>query len=80
MRSHSLRAHGRAIDTNCVSRTLLIKGLEFDHALILDADEFDKGQKAGDGARNFYVAVTRGTRSLTILSSKARTKFTAPSL
>lgn len=44
-----------------MSRTLLIKGLEFDHALVLSADELD--------ARNLYVALTRGSRSLTVLTA-----------
>jgi DNA helicase-2/ATP-dependent DNA helicase PcrA len=43
-----------------MSRTRLIKGLEFEHALILDASEHD--------AKNFYVAVPRPTKSLTICS------------
>jgi hypothetical protein len=38
----------------------LIKGLEFEHALILD--------KSDDDAKNFYVTVTRPTKSLTICS------------
>ena len=41
-----------------MSRTRLIKGLEFEHALILEASEHD--------AKNFYVAVPRPTKSLTI--------------
>jgi DNA helicase-2/ATP-dependent DNA helicase PcrA len=57
---HRLRRQGRSIEKRTISRTLLIKGLEFDHALILDASEHD--------AKNFYVAVTRPTKSLTICS------------
>jgi DNA helicase-2/ATP-dependent DNA helicase PcrA len=45
-----------------VSRTVLVKGLEFDHALVLDADSMD--------AQNLYVAMTRGSRSLTVLSKR----------
>ena len=37
-----------------------MKGLEFDHVVVLDADGFD--------ARNLYVALTRGAKSLTIVS------------
>lgn len=50
-----------------MSRTLLIKGLEFDHTVILDADEHD--------AKNFYVAATRPTRSLTICSASPTIRF-----
>lgn len=74
------RANGRAIAPRSVSRTLLIKGLEFDHALVLSADEFEDAKNPGDGARHFYVAATRGARSLVVLSAKARIRFSAPSL
>jgi hypothetical protein len=43
-----------------VGTTLLVKGLEFDHAVVLDADALD--------AKNLYVALTRGARSLTVVS------------
>ena len=43
-----------------VSRTLLVKGLEYDHAIVLDADKLDTKQ--------LYVALTRGSHRLTILS------------
>lgn len=75
-----LRASGRSLDQRLVSRTLLIKGLEFDHALVLDADEFEHPRRAGDGAKNFYVAATRGCRSLTILSGQPTVRFSAPIL
>jgi superfamily I DNA/RNA helicase len=74
------RLAGRAVDTRSVSRTLLIKGLEFDHAIIPNANEFEDGRRPGDGARNFYVAATRGSRSLVILSSDPRVRFSAPTL
>ena len=43
-----------------LGRTLLVKGLEFEHAVVLDAEQMD--------ARNLYVAITRGSRSLTVLA------------
>lgn len=52
---------GRRVDNQVISRTLLVKGLEFDHGIVLDADQL--------GAKNLYVAMTRGSKSLTILSS-----------
>lgn len=42
-----------------IGTTLLVKGLEFDHAVVLDADSLD--------AKDLYVAMTRGTKSLTII-------------
>ena len=71
------RSMGRLPDRHVVSRTLLIKGLEFDHALVPSATEFE-GKRAGDGARHFYVAATRASRSLSVLSASAVIKFSAP--
>lgn len=56
------RRLGRKLPRCTVGRTLLIKGLEFDHAIILDADQLD--------AKNLYVAMTRGSRSLTVFSRR----------
>lgn len=66
------RDHGRHV----VSRTLLIKGLEFDHALIPDAGDFT----GRDAAKQFYVAVTRGSRSLTVLSANPILQFPRPTI
>ena len=52
---------GRWIERRVVSRTLLVKGLEFDHSIVLDADELKP--------RDLYVAMTRGAKSLTVLSA-----------
>lgn len=52
---------GRRVERRCLSTTLLVKGLEFDHVAILNADEHSD-------AEDLYVAMTRGSRSLTILS------------
>jgi len=54
------RRLGRVMPRCAVGTTLLVKGLEFDHAVVLDADAFD--------AKNLYVALTRGARSLTVVS------------
>jgi hypothetical protein len=61
------RRAGRTVDHRTVSRTLLIKGLEFDHAIVLNAGDHD--------AKNLYVAMTRGSRSLTVLSSEPRLRL-----
>lgn len=55
------RRTGRAPGHYVISRTLLVKGLEFDHVLILDANALDR--------KNLYVALTRGSRSLTVLGT-----------
>jgi len=44
-----------------IGTTLLVKGLEFDHAIVLDATSLSK--------KELYVALTRGARSLTIVST-----------
>ena len=54
------RFGGRRVPNRAVSRTLLVKGLEFDHALVF-RDDFDEEPK------HLYVAITRGSRSLTLL-------------
>lgn len=51
---------GRRIPKRCVSRTVLLKGLECEHAIIVNADSLDH--------KNLYVALTRPSRRLTILS------------
>lgn len=44
-----------------IGTTLLVKGLEFDHAIVLEAESLSK--------KELYVALTRGARSLTIIST-----------
>lgn len=58
------RQRGRDCPTCAVGTTLLVKGLEFDHAIVLNADEMN--------AQNLYVAMTRGSRSLTVVSKTRR--------
>lgn len=52
------RLIGRPLPRRAVGSTLLLKGLEADVAVVLNADALD--------ARNLYVAMTRGSRALTI--------------
>lgn len=52
------RLIGRPLPKRAVGSTLLLKGLEAEVAVILDAEALS--------ARNLYVAMTRGSRSLTI--------------
>lgn len=59
-----MRHTGRPLNhRKLIGTTLLVKGLEYDHAVILDADALD--------AKDLYVAMTRGTNSLTIIGSGA---------
>lgn len=51
---------GRRIPNRAIGSTLLFKGLEADHVLILNADEMNK--------THLYVALSRGVKSLTIFS------------
>jgi hypothetical protein len=57
------RRLGRILPRCAVGTTLLVKGLEFDHAVVLDADSYD--------AKNLYVALTRGSKSLTVVSKSS---------
>ncbi len=55
-----MRHTGRPIShRKLIGTTLLVKGLEYDHAVILDADSLD--------SKDLYVAMTRGAKSLTII-------------
>lgn len=56
------RIMGRKEYQRVIARTLLIKGLEYDHAILLDAHLFDR--------KNLYVALTRASQSLTIISDR----------
>jgi UvrD/REP helicase N-terminal domain len=55
------RFGARRLPRRALGTTLLLKGLEADHALILDGDQLE--------ARHLYVAITRGARSLTVISA-----------
>jgi len=54
------RQVGRRLPRRAVGSTLLLKGLEGEVSVILDADALD--------ARNLYVAMTRGSHALTVCS------------
>lgn len=66
------RKNGRRIlAKRTVATPLLIKGLEFDHALIMDAAQMQT-------AEELYVALTRGSSSLTVLSAQRMVKRAVP--
>ncbi|MFT5421329.1 MAG: hypothetical protein ACI9D5_002084 [Candidatus Endobugula sp.] len=55
------RHTGRPISyPKLIGTTLLVKGQEYDHAIVLDASSLSK--------KDLYVALTRGSKSLTIIS------------
>lgn len=57
------RHAGRPIrHSKLIGTTLLVKGLEYDHAVVLEADTLDQ--------KELYVAMTRGAKSLTFVSTK----------
>lgn len=56
------RLAGRTLPMRAVGSTLLLKGLEADIAVILDAD--------GLNARNLYVALTRGAKQIVVCSAE----------
>lgn len=61
------RLVGRSLPRRAVGSTLLLKGLEAESAIILNADNMN--------TKNLYVAMTRGSKSLTICS---RTNILTP--
>ena len=54
------RIRGRRPENRIVSTPLLVKGLEFDHAIVMDTDKLS--------SKAMYVAMTRGRKSLTVLA------------
>lgn len=60
----ALRHTGRPLrHKKLIGTTLLVKGLEYDHAILLDADSLE--------LKELYVAMTRGSKSLTIISNSS---------
>jgi hypothetical protein len=57
------RLVGRPLPKRAVGSTLLLKGLEAEVAVVLDAGDLD--------TRNLYVAITRGSKRLTICSESS---------
>ncbi|WP_193671183.1 ATP-binding domain-containing protein [Nocardioides salarius] len=60
----SLRHAGRRERRRIISRTLLVKGLEYDHIIIADATNHSE-------VNDFYVALTRARKSIHILANGA---------
>ena len=62
------RGVGRRLPQHGIGSTLLLKGLEADHAVVLNVGDLD--------AKNLYVALTRASRTVTVCSASA--EITAP--
>lgn len=60
---------GRSPEIRVISRPLLIKGLEYDHALVLNAARLSPTE--------LYVALSRGRKSLTVVSES---RYLTPTL
>lgn len=59
----NLTSHiGRRLARRTVGSILLLKGMEFDHAIVIDTGHFS--------LQDIYVALTRGSKSLTVLSPR----------
>lgn len=55
---------GRRPESRIVGRPLLVKGLEFDHAVVAEIDAYN--------AHELYVTLSRASKSLTVITSKTR--------
>jgi DNA helicase-2/ATP-dependent DNA helicase PcrA len=62
-----VRHIGRHIGYRAVGSTLLVKGLEFDRAVVVGTPEMSK--------KDWYVALTRATKGMTILSPAQQIRF-----
>ena len=64
----NIRHTGRVINYHAIDTTLLTKGLEFDNVIVIGGDSI--GSKYGKyNMKNWYVAISRGTKRLIIHSS-----------
>lgn len=63
------RLAGRSLPSRAVGSTLLLKGLEADVVVILNTEVLD--------SKNFYVAITRGSKRIIICSKLPIIKFSA---
>jgi UvrD/REP helicase N-terminal domain len=60
---NEVRHAGRRLAKRSVGSTLLIKGLQFDHAVIIAPDKLSKN--------DLYVALTRASKTITVVSGAA---------
>jgi len=64
------RHAGRRFGPRSVGSTLLVKGLEFDHVVVADTERL--------GRNDLYVALTRGAKSVTIISETSILRANSP--
>lgn len=62
------RFHSRSHVYRAIGSTLLVKGLEYDHAVILRGPNW---QESWGGYRDLYVALSRGSKSATLIDMTA---------
>ncbi len=60
---NEFRVAGRYTSQSVVSRPLLVKGLEFDHSILLSGSNYN--------AASLYVALTRGSKSVSVISPES---------
>ena len=65
-----IRAMGRHLRPFSVGTTLVTKGLEFDHVVVVDMNP-PFAKIPSDWRKHFYVAISRARKSLTIVREKA---------
>ncbi|WP_344368624.1 UvrD-helicase domain-containing protein [Agromyces tropicus] len=63
-----LRRQGRKSHARIASRTLLVKGLEYDHVVIADLSQFRD-------PRHLYVALSRARKSVTVIGGSMRIRL-----
>lgn len=63
-----LRRTGRRNDNRIASRTLLVKGLEYDHVIIADISKMQD-------PCNLYVALSRARKSVTVFGSSSQVRL-----
>jgi hypothetical protein len=68
---HKISLLGRRPESRIVGRPLLIKGLEFDHAVLTEVERLN--------AHELYVALSRGARSVTVVTSSLVLRAERPS-
>lgn len=64
-RRNTLRSQGRKVKGKAIGTTLLTKGLEFDTVVVFQADMIED-------RRNFYVAISRASKNLYLITSSDR--------
>lgn len=67
-----LRRVGRFPESRIIARPLLVKGLEFDHAVLIGPETYD--------AHTLYVALTRGAKNVTVLTDRPVLSPSRPAL